>query len=193
MLAFFATGAPGMSRAKPGAWDAGEVQAEIVETSPAWSVPFLMAGAWLGVHMRVATEATLGPVQRVFRIRQNWHLYGGGPRRINRLEVWVDGALRYRSADPDHQWASDQLDHRRFRPIVERVVERAGAANHGVVCELVRRRVEAETGSPPDEIRLWATRQRRDGSPQTLAHGAVCAAPDFALVHLDRDGAPVAP
>lgn len=190
-LGFFATGAPGLSRAKPAAWEEGTLQERIENSVPSWLAPPALAGAWAGVQLRLATERLLGPVQQVFRVRQNWHLYGGGPRRIYRLEVWVDDALQYRSADPDHRWATAQLDHRRFRPIVERVVERAGASNFEVICLLVRRQWEADHGQPPGEVVMWATRQTRDLAPQSIAHGARCAAPDYALVHLDSAGRPV--
>ena len=75
-----------------------------------------------GVRMPVV-EA-LNPLEHVFRIKQSWNLYRGGPQRITRMEVRVDGALVYRSVDSEHRWLQAQLASRRLRPMVEAVARK---------------------------------------------------------------------
>jgi len=69
--------------------------------------------------VRVPLIRPLEPIQKPFRIAQNWSLYRDGPARVRRLEVWVAGELRYRSLDSEYDWLAPQLRSRRLRPVVE--------------------------------------------------------------------------
>ncbi len=69
--------------------------------------------------VRVPLIRPLEPIQKPFRIAQNWSLYRDGPARVRRLEVRIDGELRYRSLDSEHAWLAPQLRSRRLRPVVE--------------------------------------------------------------------------
>jgi hypothetical protein len=187
-LAF--TGAPGLSMVSRRALDSGKLAKQLEGRVPGWAVPAVVGAARVGLALREPVIRPMRSIERTFRIKQAWNLYGGGPRRVVRLEVWVDGDLRYRSADADHTWLSSALDHRRFRPIVERVAEKPGAANFRVVCDLVVERALAD-GLGPREVEMRATRQSRGGRPSVVHHGAVCRAPDWQVTFLDADLQPV--
>jgi hypothetical protein len=68
---------------------------------------------------RLPAVAALTPLQRPFRVSQEWFLYRDGPSKVRRLEVRVDGDLLHRSADPAYPWLADVLRNRRIRPVVE--------------------------------------------------------------------------
>ena len=75
-------------------------------------LPFVF---WLNREVRMPLVAVIGPPQKLFRIRQAWHLYRDGPSSVRRLEVRIDGELRYRSEDPAYRWRTGILDNRRVR------------------------------------------------------------------------------
>jgi len=88
-------------------------------------------GTWAEVKIALAdfNRAVRLPVtrrverfQRPLRIRQAWSLYTKGPSSVYRLEIRVDGELRYRSNDPEYDWLRPQLTFRRVRPIVKEAV-----------------------------------------------------------------------
>lgn len=70
-------------------------------------------------EIRLPIARKIEPLQRYPRISQNWSLYRDGPGKLRRMEIYLDGELRYRSVDPDHRWLGPQLRSRRVRPVVE--------------------------------------------------------------------------
>jgi hypothetical protein len=83
------------------------------EAAPGWA---LVADV---NRTRMDLIAPLELPQRPFRIAQSWGLYRDGPRMVRRLEVYVDGELKHRSLDDEHDWLSSELRSRRLRPVVE--------------------------------------------------------------------------
>lgn len=183
-------GAPGISMMSAASLEDGSLEAQVGRRVPGWAMPAVLGAARLAYGVREPAIRPIRAIERTFRVKQAWNLYGGGPRRVVRLEVWIDGDLRYRSADAEHTWLSPALDHRRFRPIVERVAEKPGAANFRVVCDLVVERALAE-GAQPREVEMRAIRQKQGGAPAVVHHGAVCRAPDWQVTFLDAALQPV--
>lgn len=71
----------------------------------------------------------LAPLQRPFRISQEWSLYRDGPPQYRLFEVWVDGELYFRTADPNHAWLAPQLRNRRIRAMVESTAQKKDSPN----------------------------------------------------------------
>lgn len=67
---------------------------------------------------RVPVLELFRPLEVAFRIKQDWSLYTDGPGNVARLEIRVDGAPVYRSADPALTWRQPQLSYRRIRPML---------------------------------------------------------------------------
>lgn len=82
-----------------------------------WSI----AGADFNRAVRLPVVKVIEPLQRPLRIAQAWSLYGGGPGRVKRLEIEIDGVLRHRSKDPAHDWLASTLTYRKIRPIVSAI------------------------------------------------------------------------
>lgn len=84
--------------------------------------------AW-DINWRRPLTKLLEPLQRPFRISQNWSLYRDGPYRVERLEILIDDQLVYRSVDPNYTWMEAQLRNRRLRPMVESTVQKTNSQN----------------------------------------------------------------
>ena len=55
--------------------------------------PVALTVARLNVTYRVPVVRLFTPFERALRIRQNWSVYRGGPTKIGRLEIRVDGEV----------------------------------------------------------------------------------------------------
>lgn len=92
------------------------------------------ATAGLGIYDAARTLRTpllkwLGPLQRPFRVSQNWSLYRDGPGKLMRLEIRADDQIIYRSVDNDYRWKEEAFRNRRLRPVVESTVMQRDSQN----------------------------------------------------------------
>lgn len=123
----------------------------------------------------------LAPLQRPFRISQEWSLYRDGPANYHLFEIWVDGALRFRTADPEHAWLAPQLRNRRVRAMVESTAMKKNAPNwRGLSRYVVAQAREAW----PDarEVELKALFGPYPGTDLKTGHTISASAPDWKLV-----------
>jgi hypothetical protein len=134
----------------------------------------------LNRELRLPLVAKVGWPQKVFRIRQSWHLYRDGPSMVRRMEVRVDGELLYRSEDPDHRWQTARLDNRRVRPMVETTAMKAKARNAAGLTRYIRDLARADH---PDAqaVEIVFTSGRFPGVNAKAHHGWVARAPDWKL------------
>ena len=84
-------------------------------------------------------SARLAPLQRPLRIAQSWSLYGLGPNRVWRAEIYVDGVRVYRSGADDARWQWPLLRFRRVRPVVVNTCRGASPVAPALVSLLARR------------------------------------------------------
>lgn len=189
-LGFLCAGTPGLGGWGKRPFSSQKSRADIVKYVPSALAPVAVGAAWFRQHVHAPMAAKLLPIQRLFRIRQAWHLYGGGPPKMKWMEAFVDGELVYRTGDSDHAWATDQLDHRRVRPILKRVVEKPGALNWRLLGGRLVKRAQVDFPGA-QEVRLLSVWQLRDGSPSFIHHGRVAQAPEWSMASLGEGGAVV--
>lgn len=116
--------------------------------------PWATAGilvAGFNREVRIPLVDALAPLQRPFRVSQQWFLYRDGPSSVRRLEVHLDGELVYRSADPAYTWHSAVWRNRRVRPVVESTCTTTTSPNWRGLGRLVVERARAER---PDLARV---------------------------------------
>jgi hypothetical protein len=169
-------GAPGLDMV-PRALDAGDLRDLRSRGGEA------LAGAAEAVvaanrDLRLPLTDALQPLQRPFRVAQEWFLYRDGPSRVRRLEVRVDGELVHRSVDAEHAWLAPQLRSRRLRPVVESTCGDADAPNWRGLARFVTDRARAAWPAAR-EVRLDCTAAPFPGDDATRHHGYVAAAPDW--------------
>lgn len=132
----------------------------------------------LNRHLREPLVDLTTPLQRPFRISQEWNLYRDGPERYVILEVWVDGALRFRTADPEHAWLAPQLRNRHVRPVVESTANQKDAPNWRGLTRYVVERARAEDPGA-QEVELRSRGGPFPGRELKLKHRIVAKAPDW--------------
>jgi hypothetical protein len=98
-----------------------------------------VAAADLNRAVRLPLVEWLAPLQRPLRIAQGWALYGAGPNKVKRFELWADGQLVYRSHDPSARWLAGPLRYRRIRPIVAALCGKRSKSDEQLVRYLGRR------------------------------------------------------
>jgi hypothetical protein len=127
----------------------------------------------------------LTPLERLFRIRQSWHLYTNGPKHVRRLELWADDTLLYRTRDPEHAWRAATLENRKIRPMAETVAQKDQAFNWKGYGRFVVRSVLEDR--PDTEMVRIITTQARFGQPEVRhIHGRAAHAPQWALRELAK-------
>ncbi|MDP2314583.1 MAG: hypothetical protein Q8P41_16895 [Pseudomonadota bacterium] len=131
-------------------------------------------------EVRLPLAEAVGPLQRPFRVSQEWALYRDGPSKVRRLEVRVDGVLRHRSADAEHGWLAGVLRNRRVRPVVESTCTTETGANWRGLGRLVVARARAEW---PDAatVELACTVAPFPGRDATVHHRYVATAPGWVV------------
>jgi hypothetical protein len=105
-----------------------------------------VAAADLNRAVRLPLVEWLAPLQRPLRIAQSWSLYGTGPNKVKRFEVWADGRLVYRSHDPSARWLASTLRYRRIRPIVAALCGKRSKSDEQLV-RYIGKRAERELGA----------------------------------------------
>lgn len=127
---------PGLDLLDAGSFKAPEARARrLAQPFGAWAV----AMADLNRAVRLPLVRGIEAVQRPLRIAQSWSLYNGGPADVRRLELVVDGVVRYRSNDPALTWLAPTLRYRRVRPMVVALCNRRGENAEALVAWVVRR------------------------------------------------------
>lgn len=134
--------------------------------------------AWLNRTVRLPLAERFAPIQKPFRISQSWALYRDGPGKVRRLEVWVDGVLRHRSADPDYPWLAPQLRNRRVRPMVESTTMKANSPNWEGLARYITRQALAEDPGV-QRVELVATEGPFPGRRLEPQHRIVAQAPSW--------------
>jgi hypothetical protein len=120
------------------------------------------------------------PVERIFRISQQWYLYRDGPSRVKRLEVWVDDDLVFRTGDPDATWRVAQFSNRRFRPMVETAAIKEEAVNWAGIGRFIVDHAR-EDFPAAQQVRIVST-VARFGEPEVEEHHArIARAPRWQL------------
>jgi len=131
----------------------------------------------------------IGDVQRVFRIRQSWHLYRNGPSKVRRMEIQVDGVPVFRSGDPDLDWQAGTLRNRRVRPVAESTTsKRKGRNRDGLYRHLLAlARADFPAATHVDFRSLVGP---FPGKKLSLHHRAWAEAPGWEIRFEDQPGGP---
>jgi hypothetical protein len=179
---FLLMASPGLPLLKPGAWKRAKFQKRVRHKVGEPGVVLAVAASRINDLVRVPISSKLRRVERVFRIHQDWHLWGNGTRRVLHLEVLVDDVLVHRTNDPEHAWQRARFRHRRVRPMVEAVAMRNGAHNWKGLGRFIVR--EARADFPGCErVRIQSTERGSLEAPadERVIHGRVASAPDWTL------------
>ncbi|MCB9744334.1 MAG: hypothetical protein H6740_17180 [Alphaproteobacteria bacterium] len=115
----FILGTPGLDLLTARDLNTAQQRQQARELAGPFGAAVAIAVADFNREVRLPVVARLEWTQRYARISQNWSLYRDGPSKVRRLEVYVDGELKHRSADPAYPWLNPQLRSRRIRPVVE--------------------------------------------------------------------------
>jgi hypothetical protein len=135
---------------------------------------------WVNHHLRMPLYRPTAGLQKVFRIRQSWHLYRDGPGQVRRLEIWVDDQPVHRSEDRDLDWLEPELSNRRLRPMVETLVKDGKAKNVPGLSRYIVARVR-EDFPEAQSVELRALRGRFPGTELTEHHRITAQAPRWTL------------
>ena len=128
--------------------------------------------------VRLPVERALAPLQRPLRLAQSWSLYGSGPDRVVRGEVWVDGELWFRSGDPEHAWQSSFLRFRKIRPVLDTTCNGNSPNARHLVAFLAARARRERPETREVMFRCTATRWPGNGEEKEKARWTT-SAPDW--------------
>ncbi len=150
----------------------------------------LMAGvAWFDLELRRPLARLVRPVERTFRVAQEFHLYRDGPKRVDRLEVLVDGELVYRTRDAELDWRAAQFGNRHFRPMVATAAQKADAANQRGICRWIVARVQ-EDFPDAQEVVIRSSRTEFGVEAPWVRFSRVARAPDWTVSPVRKMTAP---
>jgi hypothetical protein len=150
----------------------------------------LVAGiAWFDLEVRRPLAELVRPVERTFRVAQEFHLYRDGPRRVDRLEVLVDGELVYRTRDAELDWRAAQFGNRHFRPMVATAAQKADAANQRGICRWIVARVQ-EDFPDAQEVVVRSSRTEFGVEAPWVRFSRVARAPDWTVSPVEKQEAP---
>lgn len=132
-------------------------------------------------NIRIPLVDLLAPLQRPFRISQEWSLYRDGPAQYRTLEVWIDEELRFRTADPEHAWRASQLRNRRIRAMVESTAQKKNAPNWRGLSRFI---VSSAREDFPDaqKVEMRAMVGPFPGTELKLSHSVTASAPGWVTV-----------
>lgn len=177
-------GTPGLDGMRRSELRSSEDKAELIE-----QIGEFWGGVGIGIadfnrDVRLPPHDALHILEQPIRGAQNWALYRDGPNRVRRLEVYVDGDLKHRSADRDYDWLSPQLRMRRVRPMVETTTMSTLAQNwEGLSRFIVQEAVAEWPDAEHVELKaMWVPFP--DVAEPTMHHHIVAVAPDWTVVHL---------
>lgn len=155
-LALLVLATPGLDAIPVGVLATPQAIARAERDFPAVLVAVAAKVAWANRTLRLPLAGALRPLQRPLRIEQSYTLYANGARKVLRMEVWVDGTLRHRSADPEHSWLAPQLRSRRIRPVVATLSETPNARNRVGLMRYIGTRAAQDFGAQQVELRFTA-------------------------------------
>lgn len=180
---FWILGTPGLDFIPASQLRTPRQRQELLDRVPAPVAKLVLAIVDLNRATRVPLVELFTPIQRPFRIAQEWHLYRDGPGRLQRLEIYVDDQLVSRSVDETHDWLSPQLRSRRVRPMVESTVQQRNAQNwRGLSRYIVACARRDFPAASRVELRSTVSEFPRPDAPTpevTTHHRIIAAAPDW--------------
>lgn len=180
---FWLLGTPGLDFLPVKIYTIAKDRNELVErvSLPVAKVAFAIAD--FNREIRTPLADSLGAVQRPFRISQQWHLYRDGPGKLERMEIYLDDALVYRSVDSEYRWLEPQLRNRRVRPMVESTVQRRRSPNWEGLSRFIVSKALAER---PDvkKVELRCLHGSFPGHDLKEDHSVVATAPDWKPVEI---------
>lgn len=170
---------PGLDLLDPHSFDSPQTrERQLAEPFGAWTV----AMADLNRAVRLPLVRAIEAAQRPLRIAQSWSLYAGGAADVRRLELVVDGVVRYRSNDPDATWLAPTLRYRRVRPMVVALCHRRGGNAEELLAYIVRRARREFPGAAEVVARCVEAPWPEAGQPTQVLVQYRAAAPSFELV-----------
>ena len=165
---------------------------EGVEPARAVSAPLgaLLGGvAWFDLEVRRPIATRLQPIERTFRIAQEFHLYRDGPRAVDRLEVVVDGRVVYRTRDADLAWRAAELGNRHLRPMVASAAQNPDAANQRGLARWIL--TQARRDFPDAQVVVIRSTRTEFGTEEPwVRFSRVARAPDWAVSPVRKEQAP---
>ena len=178
---FWLLGTPGIDFIGEGQWDTKEERASFVKRvgQPWAQIAFVLAD--LNRHLRLPVVDLVAPIQRPFRISQEWSLYRDGPSRYRRMEILVDGDLKHRSVDDAYPWLAAQIRSRRIRPMMEAVCMSKTSPNWRGFVRYVAERAQVDFPGA-QEVEVRCMEGPFPGTTLTLHHSYLTQAPDWAPV-----------
>lgn len=178
-------GLPGTDRLRVGSYHKPKLR-RAVEQEAGPLAPLVMNLIWLNDTVRMPLRVRMRPVERLFRIKQSWGLYGGGPSIQRSLVIFIDDEQVFALQEQEDRWIGPLLTHRRMRALVETMVEKPEALNWNNVGPWIVRRAQ-EDFPEAREVRMEAV-WRSETAPPAIHHGRVARAPDWTLHPLGPDG-----
>ena len=177
-VVFFLTATPGVDAWGSKTLRSAEDRAEVARDWGPAAAEIAGAIADLNRKWRIPLVQRFNPIERLFRIKQSWHLYGSAPRQVRRLEIHVDDRLVFRSRDREHDWRAEQLENRRVRPTVKTLATKPDGYNWKGLGRFI---VDGVRQDFPDARLVRITGTVTAGAGTRVSHGREARAPDWAL------------
>lgn len=141
----------------------------------------VMAGvSWFDLELRRPLARLFRPVERTFRVAQEFHLYRDGPRRVDRLEILVDGEVVYRTRDARRGWRASQFGNRHLRPMVGTAAQKPDAVNQKGICRWIVARVQEDFPNA-EEVVIRSSRTEFGVEAPWVRFSRVARAPDWTV------------
>ena len=174
---FICAGTPGTRSIGPKALNPKRIQ--LARKKAGSLADLYVAALKLNFAVRVPLSKHFVPMQSVFRIAQNWGLYGSGPSRIRRIRIDVDRETVYLTNDLDLRWRVDQLSHRKIRPMPDTMSMKADAYNWTGFQRWVLEEVREDfpDAREVDILAIWTARE--PDADSYIHHGRHAEAPDW--------------
>jgi len=150
--------------------------------------PVLVGLIEANFQYRVPISKHFLKVQSVFRIAQNWGLYGAGPKRMRRLQISIDGEPVYLTNDPALRWRAPQLTHRKIRPLPDTMTIKAEAFNWTGFSRWVLNEARADFPEATEVSVVAIFRDHAVNAERRIHHGRRARAPDWSWEHLGPGG-----
>ena len=155
---------------------------------PAAPIVFFLLRANFAVRVPIAKHFI--PIQSLFRISQNWGLYGGGPPVVYRLQIEVDGEPVYQTNHPTLQWNIGPLSHRKVRPMPDTMVTKPEAYNWDGFSRWVLKEAREDFPDATDVAIVALTSDRTEDAELSIRHGRVARAPEWSWERFGKNGVP---